>query len=95
MSKSDMPELHPAFVKAIARAAADCLGADHEVAMAFGFAIGSSDPATVDRACKLFVELPAGQRNTIWLTAKSRLVGARKGVDLYSDGDLSPDRTIN
>ena len=89
------PDLNPALVKAIAKVAEDCLGADHIVTKAFGEALHSADRAAVDLACKLFRQLPAGQRNTIWVTAKSMLASATKSDIPFSDADLSPNRVLH
>lgn len=89
------PDLNPVLVKAIAKVAEECLGADHAVTKAFGKAVESTDRAAVDLACKLFSELPAGQRNMIWITAKSVLKQSTKGKLQYTDADLSPNRVLH
>jgi hypothetical protein len=90
------PDLNPALVKAIAKVAEECLGADHAVTKAFGVAANSTDRATVDLACELFRQLPAGQRNMLWITAKSVLgQTAKKGELPYTDADLSPNRVLH
>ena len=89
------PDLNPALVEAIAKVAEECLGADHIVTKAFGEAMNSADRAAVDLACKLFRQLPAGQRNMLWITAKSMLTTATKSDIPFSDADLSPDRVLH
>jgi hypothetical protein len=104
------PELNPALVKAIAKVAEECLGAEHAVTKAFRAVLTSSDNGKMyDMACDLFGALPAGQQNMIWLTAKSRLASMRtssipvtksralaKLSDTpYSAADLSPNRVLH
>lgn len=104
------PEVDPALVKAIAKVAEEYLGAEHAVTKAFGAVLTSSDNRKMfDMARELFGALPAGQRNMIWLTAKSRLASVKTNtipvnknrvpVKLsdapYSAADLSPNRVLH
>ena len=88
-------DLNPALVEAIAKVAENCLGADHAVTKAFGDAVTAADRATVDHACRLFRQLPASQRNTLWITATSLLAQTMKSDIPFSDADLSPNRVLH
>ncbi len=104
------PELNPAMVKAIAKVAEEYLGVAHAVTKAFGAALTSSDNRKmIEMARALFGTLPAGQQNSIWLTAKSRLASAsrssipvrKSGLSAkpsdtpYTAADLSPNRVLH
>lgn len=97
------PTLDPVLIKTLATVAEEQLGPEHAVTKAFDAAFANTDPELVDMARKLFGELPMGQRNLIWLTAKSRIAQRAKKVktpvkkiDLpYTDADLSPDRVLH
>lgn len=83
------------MVKAMAQAACDQLGADHVVSKAFGAAVLSDNSAIIEHACELFRQLPVGQRNTLWITVKSRLATATKSDIAFTDADLSPRRVLH